>query len=152
MRTINRTIVAANIWSSDAKIFMALDNPKHGGVYSGCWKIPGGGLEEGESLIEGVIRETKEEIGLDISTFPIELIDDTMTGESEKTLKDTGERVIVKMRFYEYKIVLDKPADEILINLDNKEFAEYKWFTVPELKTIKLSPPSIEILTKLGLL
>jgi len=30
------------------------------------WNLPGGGLEKGESPWEGVIRETKEETGLDV--------------------------------------------------------------------------------------
>lgn len=152
MRIINRTIVSAHIYSSDGKLFMALDDAKHGGVYPGCWKIPGGGIEEDESLTAGVAREVKEETGLDISNLPLVLIEDSMTGESEKTLKETGERVLAKMQFYTYKVVLDKPASEIMIELDQREFAEYKWFDIEELKNIKLSPPSIELFTKIGFL
>ena len=37
----------------------------------GFWHVPGGKLEAGESLIEGVRREVKEETGLDVTIGPI---------------------------------------------------------------------------------
>ena len=37
----------------------------------GFWHAPGGKLEAGESLVEGVRREVKEETGLDVSIGPI---------------------------------------------------------------------------------
>jgi len=39
----------------------------------GHWTVPGGVLEVGESLAEGVAREVKEETGLDVE--PIELVE-----------------------------------------------------------------------------
>ena len=42
----------------------------------GHWTLPGGMLEVGESLIEGVIREVKEETGLTVEVLElIELLD-----------------------------------------------------------------------------
>jgi len=37
----------------------------------GFWHAPGGKLEAGESLVEGVRREVKEETGLDVAIGPI---------------------------------------------------------------------------------
>jgi ADP-ribose pyrophosphatase YjhB (NUDIX family) len=34
--------------------------------YKGCWSLPGGGVEPGESLHEAVRREMHEETGLDV--------------------------------------------------------------------------------------
>ncbi|SPE20307.1 Hydrolase, NUDIX family [Candidatus Sulfotelmatomonas gaucii] len=39
----------------------------------GHWTLPGGALEVGESLSEGVVREVREETGLEVE--PIELIE-----------------------------------------------------------------------------
>ena len=42
----------------------------------GHWTLPGGVLEVGESLVEGVIRETREETGLEIEVIElVELLD-----------------------------------------------------------------------------
>jgi 8-oxo-dGTP diphosphatase len=50
---------AAVVLNKDNKILL-LKGPKRG------WEIPGGHVEEGESLSSAAIRETKEETGIDI--------------------------------------------------------------------------------------
>ena len=107
-------------------------------------------MAEGETIEQALIREVKEETGLDIAHIPFTLIDDTQTGEAEKTLP-TGENVHVKMKFYRYKIVLPTEALNTKIQL-NDDLVEYRWVQPEELKTLKLTPPSIELFTKLGYL
>ncbi len=153
MRTIDREIVAATVYSSDGKLLMARNtHPAFGGVYSDCWKIPGGGVEAGETQLQAIVREVQEETGINFTSLQAELIEDSMTGEAEKTLRETGERVLARMKFFTYTVVLDKPADQILVTLDPHEFNEYEWFELSELKTLKVSPPSAELFRKLGFL
>lgn len=153
MRTIEREIVSAHLYSSDGALLLARNtHPAAGVVYSDCWKIPGGGVEQGETQLQTLVREVQEEVGIDIAMFPVESVSDPMTGEAEKTLRDTGERVLAKMTFFTYKVVLDKPAANIPVTLDPHEFNEYIWVRLSELRTLSLSPPSTELFTKLGLL
>ena len=153
MRTIDREIVSAHVYSSDGKLLMARNtHPAAGVVYGDCWKIPGGGVETGETKLQTLVREVQEETGIDITPFEVELVEDSMTGEAEKTLRETGERVFAKMKFFTYKVTLDKPANKITVTLDPHEFNEYQWFELPELKSLKLSPPSVELFSKLGYL
>lgn len=151
MRAIYRTIVAALIISRDDKILMGKKDPKKGGVYVDCWHIPGGGVDEGETKEEAVRREVLEEVGIATTPYEVTLIDDQGKGSSEKTLK-TGERVLAKMSFYVYRIdLVDKVSTEVAVKLSD-DLAEYKWVTKIDLPKIKLTPPSIELFTKLGYL
>ena len=52
---------------------------------AGRWSLPGGTLELGETLEEGVIREMREETGLEIAVGPvIEVFDRIMLDERRK--------------------------------------------------------------------
>ncbi len=149
MRTINRTIVSALLISQDNKLFMGKKDPKGGGVYSDCWHIPGGGIETGEDQIAALIREISEETGIDISHLPITLVSNDGTGESEKTLQETGETVLVKMQFNVYRVNLSEPAESIPVQLSD-DLVEYHWFDSTKLDQVKLTPPSVELFKKLG--
>jgi 8-oxo-dGTP pyrophosphatase MutT (NUDIX family) len=151
MREIERDIVSALIFSKDGKLFQGMKDPQKGGVYLDCWHIPGGGVDEGESKEEALIREVKEETGIDVSGCEIILIDDAGKGKSNKTLK-TGEDVLCKMRFFVYKVEInDKNSDEIKVDLDD-DLVKYRRTDLTELASLKLTPPSIELFKKLGYL
>jgi 8-oxo-dGTP diphosphatase len=40
---------------------------REGGPYDGCWEFPGGKVEPGETEIAGLVRECREELGLEIA-------------------------------------------------------------------------------------
>lgn len=152
MRIIQRKIVSALIFSKDGKILMGKKDPNKGGVYPDCWHIPGGGVDEGETLEQALIREVKEETKINISSYKIELIDDTSQGESEKILKDSNEKVLCKMNFNVYKITInDKLAEEINVEL-NDDLVKYQWFNPEDLDKTKITPPSIELFKRIGLI
>lgn len=140
LREIERTIVSAIIFSKDGKILMGLKDPEAGGVYSDSWHIPGGGIEEGESFEQALFREVSDETGINISEAKeITKLPEVREGTSEKTLKDTGEKVIAKMEFNVYEVHLDKNADEIELN-PQEDLLKLKWFTPEELRDIKQIP------------
>ncbi len=152
MRTVKKDIVSAVIYSKEGKIFQGMKASDPHNIYHDCWHIPGGGVEPGEEYLHALTRECEEEIGLDISIYPIELLDDKGFGKGEKTLRDTGERVIQDMHFITYKITIDKSATEVPIHLADNEFVKYEWTEPKELKNRKLTPPSVELFTRLGYL
>lgn len=148
MKQIQRDIVSALLISKDNKLFQGRKDPTKGGVYNDCWHIPGGGIDEGEDKLTALQREILEETGVNISQYNIELIDDIGKGESIKT--NNNEQVLCKMSFYVYKVILhDKNAHEIQISLDD-DLVEYQWTDIANIGSIKLTPPSIELFTRLG--
>ena len=149
MREIERDIVSALIFSKDGKLFQGMKDTEKGGVYSDCWHLPGGGVDEGENREEALKREVKEETGIDISQYKIDLIDQKGRGESRKILK-SGEEVLCKMKFFVYKVdINDKNSNEVEVNLSD-DLVKYRWSDLSELASLKLTPPSIELFKKLG--
>lgn len=139
------------IFSKDNKILMCKRDPDRGGVYIDCWHIPGGGMENNETQIDTLKREIKEEVGIDIINAGIDKNPFKCSGESEKTLKDTGERVLAKMDFFDYRVVLNQISEDVKIKL-NEEFIKYKWFGIEDLKNTKLTSPSILLFKSYGYL
>lgn len=150
MRTIHRDIATAVIFSRDGRILQGMKDSKAGGVYPGCWHIPGGGIQDGEDQLAALQREILEETNIDIRPYRATLIDDQGVGESEKILHETGERVVCRMRFYVYRVVIhDKDAGEIPIQL-NDDLVSYQWTRPEDLDALPLTPPSRELFKRLG--
>lgn len=146
MRTIEREIVGAFILSNDGYILLGKSKP--GGVYPGYMMVPGGGIDEGETKLQAVVREVMEEVGVDVTDAVIEQINDSQYGESEKVLRDTGERVLVRMHFNDFRIDIPKPAAQIVVTADD-DFADAEWIPITDLPTLKLTDPTKVTLQKL---
>ncbi len=149
MRTIHRDIVSALIISKNNKILFGKKDPRKGGVYNDCWHIPGGGIDEDETELEALRREVLEEVGIDTDDKEISLLDDQGRGESEKTLKDTGEKVLCKMNFLVFEVRLKTDDYDTKVKLSD-DLVEYTWKAEFELDDLKLTPPSIALFKRLG--
>lgn len=60
----HRAFGVYGIYVDDHKLLLI---NKNGGPYKYRYDLPGGSLEEGESLTEAMVREFKEETGIDIA-------------------------------------------------------------------------------------
>jgi len=148
MRTIQRIIACGLIESVDGKILMGKKDPSKGGVYIDCWHIPGGGLEENETLEEALCREVFEEVGIDISDASIKLIDSSGTGSTQKILK-SGEKVVCSMKFFVYRIKLITNSVDTMVIL-NDDLVESQWFDRKDLSNLKMVPASVDLFKRLN--
>lgn len=149
MRQVHRDIVSALIFSKDGKLLMGMKEANGGGVYSDCWHIPGGGIDDGEDKVDALRREIREEVGIAIADAKVVLVDDKGSGETEKTLKDTGEVVLCKMKFNVYRVDIDKNTSEIETSLDD-DLTKVEWVDMKDIRKYKLTPPSLTLFERLG--
>jgi len=149
MRTITRDIVGALIFSNDGHVLLG-KNVK-GGVYDDLWVIPAGGIDENETKEQAVRREIFEEVGIDLASAKLRLLPQVNTGTTEKTLRDTGERVLVDMTFYDFRADIDLPADQIEISLTD-DFAHAEWVALDRLADLPYSPSVKKLLESLNLI
>lgn len=110
--------------------------------------MPGGGVEDGETKEIALRREMLEETGIDINQATVNPIRESW-GEHEKTLRDTGERVYVKMDFFNYRIDLNQNADDVILKAED-DWCEPRWFEIDELKDTNLSEPTLDALVFAG--
>lgn len=151
MRIIERRIVGALLVSKDDHLLLGYKDPKWGGRYSDCWVLPGGGVDEGETDLEALYREIKEEVDVDISPYESILIDDSLTGENETIHNVTGEPVTFKMQFLDYLTKIPKNAKNIAVTAKD-DLAKVEWIPFKELSKYKLSQSTEELLRKHGFL
>lgn len=115
----NRIIVHALIKCNGG--YLLTKRSKEENVYKEYWDIPGGLAEYGELPVEALKRETKEEVGLDIT--PIRIIHEDSNYDKEKDMvfirlvylcnlnSDINDIVLQKEEHTEYELV--KSLDEL---------------------------------------
>lgn len=113
MRTNKRV---SSIVVKDDKILL-IHRRKHGDEY---WVVPGGGIEEGETIEEGLAREVKEEMGLDLKKFFL------ITTTSEKIHLD-GQEKEIEHYFYLCELSDGEP---ILGGPEAEANSEENWFNL----------------------
>jgi len=138
MRTIHRDIVGGYIISADGNVL--LGKSRKGGVFNGVYIVPGGGIDQGETKEAALRREMLEETGINTDDATVSALR-ISSGESEKTLRDTDERVLVKMDFFDYIISLKQNAEDVVVVADD-DWEEPRWFSPGELAGIKTSAPT----------
>ena len=89
-----------------------------GGIYEpDSWCLPGGKQEYGETILEGAVRETKEETNLDINDLQVySAVDDLQPGKHYVTIQ-----------------VIARACSGTLCVMEPEKQDEWKWFPVDQL-------------------
>jgi 8-oxo-dGTP diphosphatase len=96
----------------------------------GLWEFPGGKVEQGETLKAALMREIREEVGVNVIVF-----DQCLSIEHEYPRKS------VKLHFFNCAIVAGIPR--------SIQVADLSWVTPPELTTYSFPEADREIILRL---
>ena len=134
----NKIIVHTLIKSKDwYLVYLVTKRSKQETTFPEYWDIPGGLAEYGELPREAVIRETKEEVGLDI--IPTNIIHEDSNLDKSKNL------VFIRLV---YLCELKSKIENII--LQEEEHSEYRFInSLEELINEKISPFLIEVFNNL---
>jgi 8-oxo-dGTP pyrophosphatase MutT (NUDIX family) len=118
MTTPKHIVSAAAIVVNGKNEILLIKGPRRG------WEMPGGQVEEGESLTQAAIRETKEESGIDIEIVKFCGIFQNVGNSICNTLflaKPVGGKLIVTLESLESGFF---PIEEALEKVEWKDFRQ----------------------------
>jgi len=109
----------------DNKILVLKRSSKKDNRYAGKYDLPGGAAEYGETVVEAIEREMKEETNLDIEAGPVIQVSDS---EKEYFLDEKGEK---KMKVFVkgIRLIAYYKSGEVELN---GEHEKYEWLTFDE--------------------
>ena len=139
-----RFIVCPIIRNKDNE-YLICKMPKTRGVFPGQWGISGGGVEEGEEILEALQREIKEELGDNLKIS--EIIPWWFKDDKRIKLYPDGSTEKVYMVY----LMFDCTAENKDIIL-NEEFEEYAWVKPENLKNYDLNEATKGTFQKKGFL
>lgn len=100
----------------DSDMFLVVKRNENDDLYPGAWEFPGGHLENGELLKDGLMRELKEEIGFNQEFNP------KITHYYDEIKEKNGKLI----HNIEIDFIIDVNRDSIEVKLSN-EHCDYKW-------------------------
>lgn len=110
---MNTKIVLTGILKDNDE-FLVVKRSENDDLYPGAWEFPGGHLEKGETLKEGLKRELFEEIGFNLEFEPI------ITHYYDEVKNNTLD--------LELDFIINVNKEDMNIVLSN-EHCDYKWVT-----------------------
>ena len=106
----------------------------------GLWSLPGGRVERGETLREAIVREVREETGIDVDV-------EGLLGIAERIVRDDDGDVE-----YHY-VILDYVATPRSTSIKaGDDASEVRWVPVGELTDLQLTSGLLEFLADRGVL
>lgn len=102
----------------DDDLLLTVKRNENDDLYPGAWEFPGGHLENGETIKEGLKRELEEEIGFTDEFEPI------ITHYYDEVKEKNGELV----HNLEIDFIINVDRTKINVKL-SEEHCDYKWVT-----------------------
>ena len=112
---MNTKIVLTGILKSNDE-FLVVKRSENDDLYPGAWEFPGGHLESGETLKEGLKRELFEEIGFNLEFEPI------ITHYCDE-VKNKNDELIHDL---EIDFIINVNKSDVNVAL-REEHCDYKW-------------------------
>ena len=125
---MSRIVVAAAVIEREGRILLTQRMPK--AHLPGMWEFPGGKLEAGEAPTATVVRECREECGIEIE--PIEIFEVTSHAYPERD---------VLLLFYVCRWVSGE--------VQHIEVADHAWVLPTELERYALPPADVPVVAKI---
>jgi mutator protein MutT len=106
----------------------------------GQWSLPGGRVEVGETLREALVREVREETGIDVDV-------DGLIGTAERVVRDDDGEIAF------HYVILDYVCTPRSIDVKaGDDAAEVRWVPVGEMADLQLTAGLLEFLADRGIL
>ncbi len=102
----------------DNDLFLIVKRNENDELYPGAWEFPGGHLENGETLNDGLKRELEEEIGFTDKFNPI------ITHYYDEVKEKNGTLI----HELEIDFIINVDSTKVKVKLSN-EHCDYKWVT-----------------------
>ncbi|GAB2460627.1 8-oxo-dGTP pyrophosphatase MutT (NUDIX family) [Conyzicola lurida] len=90
--------------------------------HGGTWGLPGGALKEGESAVDGALREANEEAGV-----PADLLEVLFSS-------------VLELGFWRYTTVATRAREEFLPVIGDAESEALAWVALDEVENLELHP------------
>lgn len=123
--TITKENTACLIFNSEFKFLLIQRNSKDASL-PGFWELPSGGIDEGEEKEDSVIRETLEEVGIDISECEFKQVD----SEKYSFTKENGD--IKNVTETTFLVRIEGKVQVVL----SDEHVDYQWISLEDLDNV----------------
>ena len=105
-------------------LFLRSTSPQH----LGNWDLPGGHLEEGETALEAVVREVREETGIDLTiVYEMYEADDTtfFVSHMRGGVKDIEKKIVLSSEHDDFRYIPPEEFDDLPISEPYIEAVNY---------------------------
>lgn len=136
----HRAVVVGLVWNGRRELLFCRMDPNRG-VFPGQWGFPGGGIEGGETMVEALHRELREELGIGVTDVRPAFFKDCL---HEKLFPDGSSRLI-----YMIFLLFHCRAESEELRLC-PEFVDYAWVKETDISSMEINSETADTLERLG--